>query len=132
MRPVEFAIVNHVPGVVQHFPQGFCALDREDGVDAIIKTIRESPDPVTVVAIGPVPNIAEALKRDPSIVHNARFVGMHGSIRLGYGGKPTPGRWTHLVGTFDGRDSYDRRDGSIDHRTDADQEENPFLGRFAN
>ena len=58
----------------------------EDGVQAIIDTIRGSADPVTLICIGPVPNIAEALKRAPDIAENARFVGMHGSIYKGYGG----------------------------------------------
>ncbi len=64
----------------------------EDGVGAIVRTIKESTEPVTLVAIGGVPTVAAALKRDPSIVRNARFVGMHGSIRKGYGGssKPVP------------------------------------------
>lgn len=62
----------------------------EDGVGAIVRTIRESSEPITIVAIGGVPNIAAALRRDPSIVNNARFVGMHGSIRVGYGGSSTP------------------------------------------
>jgi len=57
----------------------------EDGVDAIIQTIRSSADPVTLVAVGPVPNIAEALRRAPDIAGNSRFVGMHGSVRRGYG-----------------------------------------------
>jgi len=61
-----------------------------DGVQALIDTIRQSPDPVTLLCIGPVPNIAEALRRDPSIAHNARFVGMHGSIYRGYDGAPAP------------------------------------------
>lgn len=60
----------------------------EDGVDAIIKTIHASPDPVSLVCIGPVPNIAAALKRDPEIAKRARFVGMHGSVRRGYGNNP--------------------------------------------
>ncbi len=59
----------------------------QDGVQAIIETIMNSPEPVTLLCIGPVPNIAEALKREPRIVENARFVGMFGAIRRGYGGK---------------------------------------------
>jgi inosine-uridine nucleoside N-ribohydrolase len=59
----------------------------EDGVQAIIDTIKASPEPVTLFCIGPVPNIAEALRRDPRIVDNARFVGMHGSIYKGYAGE---------------------------------------------
>jgi len=33
-----------------------------------------------------VPNISVALQREPRIAERARFVGMHGSIRRGYGG----------------------------------------------
>ena len=57
-----------------------------DGVQAIIDTIMNSPVPVTVLAVGPLPNIREALKREPRIAEKARFVGMHGSVRVGYGG----------------------------------------------
>ena len=63
---------------------------RRDGVQALIDTIKQSPQPVTLICIGPVPNIAEALKRAPSIAENARFVGMHGSIYKGYDGAATP------------------------------------------
>ena len=57
-----------------------------DGVKAIVDTIMKSPKPMTVVAVGPLPNIAAALQREPRIANKARFVGMHGSIRKGYGG----------------------------------------------
>ena len=63
---------------------------RQDGVQAMIDAIHASADPVTVIAIGGVPTVAEALRRDPSIVNNARFVGMHGSIRRGYGDGSKP------------------------------------------
>ncbi|MFQ6035912.1 MAG: nucleoside hydrolase, partial [Sedimentisphaerales bacterium] len=58
----------------------------EDGVQAIIDTIMNSPQPIKVVAVGPLPNIAAALTREPRIAQKAEFVGMHGSIRKGYGG----------------------------------------------
>lgn len=61
-----------------------------DGIQAMIDIIRESPEPVTLLCIGPVPNIAEALKREPAIAANARFVGMHGSVFVGYEGETTP------------------------------------------
>ena len=63
---------------------------KPDGVQALIDTINESPTPVTLIGIGPVPNIAEALRRDPSIADNARFVGMQGSVFVGYDGAPEP------------------------------------------
>jgi inosine-uridine nucleoside N-ribohydrolase len=63
-----------------------------DGVGAMIDTIMASPEPVTVIAVGPVLNLRVALEREPRIAKRARFVGMHGSVRIGYGGsaKPTP------------------------------------------
>lgn len=59
----------------------------QDGVQAIIDTIMQSPEPVTLLCIGPLPNIAVALQREPRIAQRAKFVGMYGSVRLGYGGK---------------------------------------------
>ncbi|MCX7935635.1 MAG: nucleoside hydrolase [Planctomycetota bacterium] len=51
-----------------------------DGVSAIIQTIRESKEPITLICIGPVPNIRLALAKAPDIAQRARFVGMHGSF----------------------------------------------------
>ncbi len=58
----------------------------QDGVSAIIDTIMKSKELTTLICIGPVPNIAAALDRQPQIAHKARFVGMHGSVRKGYDG----------------------------------------------
>ncbi len=57
-----------------------------DGVRAIVDVIMGSDEPVTLIAIGPLPNIAAALESEPRIAEKARFVGMHGSVRRGYGG----------------------------------------------
>ena len=59
-----------------------------DGVGAICDTIINSTETVTVIAIGPLPNLAAALAREPRICERSRFVGMHGSIRRGYLGAP--------------------------------------------
>lgn len=61
-----------------------------DGVQALVDTIMASREPITVLAIGPVPTLAAALEREPRIAQKARFVGMHGSVRVGYGGSKTP------------------------------------------
>ena len=61
-----------------------------NGVQAIIDTIMQSPEPVTLIATGPMPNLAAALLREPRIAEHARFVGMQGSVRIGYGGRKTP------------------------------------------
>jgi len=62
----------------------------EDGVQALIDTIMKSRRKIKLVAVGPVPNVAAALEREPKIAKKAEFVGMHGSVRRGYGNNPTP------------------------------------------
>jgi inosine-uridine nucleoside N-ribohydrolase len=63
---------------------------RRDGVQAIIDTIHQAGEGVTVIEIAPMPNLAAAVRRDPEIAKLARFVGMQGSLRVGYGGSKTP------------------------------------------
>jgi inosine-uridine nucleoside N-ribohydrolase len=65
-------------------------LVRSDGAGAIVEVIMHSPQPVTLICIGPMPNVAAALEREPRIARRARFVGMDGSVRLGYGGAKSP------------------------------------------
>jgi len=62
----------------------------ENGLDALCSTIIESQDLITLIAIGPLGTVSGALKLNPNITENARFVGMHGSIRIGYKAAPTP------------------------------------------
>jgi inosine-uridine nucleoside N-ribohydrolase len=61
-----------------------------DGVQAIIDTVMKSRELMTIISIGPMPNVAAALRREPRIAGRARLVGMYGSIRKGYGGASTP------------------------------------------
>ena len=61
-----------------------------DGVQALIDTIHNAPEPITLLCLGPVPNIAEALQRDRSIADKARIVGMYGSVYEGYDGESKP------------------------------------------
>ncbi len=63
---------------------------RKDGVGALIDTIMNSKEKVTLIAIGPPVNLKAALEREPRIANRARFVGMFGSIRRGYDGKSSP------------------------------------------
>lgn len=65
----------------------------EDGVAALIDTIHAHPG-ITLICIGPVPNIKEALRRDPEIARKAHIVCTGGRIYRGFenGGMP-PGDW---------------------------------------
>ena len=60
----------------------------DDGVQAMIDTIMASDEQITLICIGPVPNMREALKRQPAIADRVRLVGMFGSIRRGHLGAP--------------------------------------------
>lgn len=61
----------------------------QDGVQALIDTIMGSREQVTLITIGPMPNIGAALEREPRIAERARLVGMDGSVRRGYDGSST-------------------------------------------
>jgi len=63
-----------------------------DGVGAICDVVLTHNDPVSIIAIGPLPNIAAALAREPDLNTTARFIGMHGSLRRGYLGAAKPMR----------------------------------------
>ncbi len=60
----------------------------QDGIGALIDLVQASKQPVTIVAIGPVPSLALALKRAPGIAAKCRLVGMYGSFDVGYGEGP--------------------------------------------
>lgn len=65
----------------------------DDGVQAMIDTIQAQAKlqkPVTLIAIGPLHTVFEALTRDPSLAAKTHFAGMHGSVRKGYDNNPTP------------------------------------------
>ena len=63
---------------------------RFDPAAAIVEAVNASDVPMTVCAVGPVDNVAEALRLDPFIATKARFVGMYGSIYVGYDGADEP------------------------------------------
>jgi inosine-uridine nucleoside N-ribohydrolase len=99
-RMLEVAGRSDIPmGIgIQQSPDGPCmrqydwvrdyALDQypgrvhANGVDALIRVIMDSPEPVTLIAIGPLINIAEALRRESRIAGRTRLVAMAGSIAL--------------------------------------------------
>ncbi|MEI8140066.1 MAG: nucleoside hydrolase [bacterium] len=57
-----------------------------NAAEAIVRTIMDSPEPVTVIAIAPLTNLGDALLLEPRIAQKARFVGMHGSIARNFDG----------------------------------------------
>ena len=53
---------------------------RMDGAAFLAETIMALRPPVSLVVIGPAPNIKAALDLEPRIAQRCRFIGMHGSI----------------------------------------------------
>jgi inosine-uridine nucleoside N-ribohydrolase len=62
----------------------------KDGVQALIDVVMASPEPMTLIAIGPPPNLKAALEREPRLAGKLRLAGMYGSLRVGYGDKAPP------------------------------------------
>jgi inosine-uridine nucleoside N-ribohydrolase len=60
----------------------------EDGVQALVDTVMNTPQPITIISIGPSTTVAAALERRPDIASRATFVGMQGAVRKGYDGGP--------------------------------------------
>lgn len=60
-----------------------------DAVDVIIEEVGASPEPLTVIALGPLTNVAAAIRRDPTAMRRAAaIVVMGGSLHAG--GNVTP------------------------------------------
>ena len=59
-------------------------LDPRHGVDLIIEAASAGPGPLTIVAVGPLTNVATALRRDPDLAGRVeRIAVMGGAIGLG-------------------------------------------------
>lgn len=59
--------------------------EKEDAVDFIIDTVKNNPDEVEIVAIGPATNIAKAIKKAPDTMKKVKRIWSMGSAGLGAG-----------------------------------------------
>ncbi|MBE9042965.1 nucleoside hydrolase [Pleurocapsales cyanobacterium LEGE 10410] len=69
-------------------PEEVPDVETENAVDLIIETVKDSPEPVAILATGPLTNIAEALRRDPSIIDNIEVVQIMGGAVFTEGNLP--------------------------------------------
>jgi inosine-uridine nucleoside N-ribohydrolase len=81
------------PWVANYSLSSYAGKIHQDGVAAIIKLLEESPQPVTIIAVGPPTTLAAVAQRRPDLLGKAYFVGMHGSVRKGYGNRPPAAEW---------------------------------------
>lgn len=82
-----------LPYVVDYALQSYPGTIHEDGAQALIDLVNASKEPITLITLGPVPNIKEALRRDPGIAKKMHYIGMQGSIDLGYDKGPPSAEW---------------------------------------
>jgi len=81
------SILEHQRAYIKDYDlEGYPGAIYEDGIGAMANTIMSSEEKVTLVCIGPLPNIAKLLEKEPRVVDNTRFVGMHGAVHKGYNG----------------------------------------------
>jgi len=59
-----------------------------DGVEALIRAAMDAPEPITLITIAPLTNIAEALRREPRLAARCRLVAMLGSVDAHHEGAP--------------------------------------------
>ena len=57
----------------------------QDAIDFILETVKQYPDEVEIVALGPATNIAKAIDRDPETMKKVRKIWSMGSAGLGAG-----------------------------------------------
>lgn len=67
------------------FPDPLQKPEKEHAVDAIIRLVSQYPNELTIVAIGPLTNVALALLRDPSIAKKIKEVYFMGGFYKFYG-----------------------------------------------
>ena len=84
----------------------------QDGVAAIIDLVDRSPQPVTIISIGPSHTLAAALDRRPEIARKARYVGMQGSVFHGYDGGPVSAEWNVVADVAAARKVLSRPGGT--------------------
>lgn len=64
---------------------------KQSGADFIIEQLKKYPNEVILITVGPVPNMADILDKDPGALKLAKHVySMFGSFYMGYSSSPIP------------------------------------------
>ena len=91
-NPDDFDLWPQAEWLAEYDLGSYAGAVERDGVEAMIRTIMDTPGQIDIIAIGPLTNLAAAISREPRILEKTRIVAMQGSIRRGYGGRRNPGR----------------------------------------
>jgi inosine-uridine nucleoside N-ribohydrolase len=96
--PVEVPAVTMPAGRLRVPLDRYRGRVHDDAAAAIVQTVNGTDEPVVIVAIGPMSNIADALRLDPSIADRASVIAMAGNLRGGLFGQPAGPQPEHNVG----------------------------------
>ena len=83
-----------------HWGRGFDEVQpqAQPAAEYIVETLNAAPGEITLLTVGPVTNVGDALEIDPDVLTNAkRVVSMYGSIRSGYDGGDAQREWNVLA-----------------------------------
>lgn len=71
---------------------------KQNAADFIIENLRKFPNEVILFTVGPVPNIADVIDKDPDALKLAKHIyAMFGSFYMGYGSTPVPSAEWNVV-----------------------------------
>ena len=71
---------------------------KKPAAEFIVETLRKYPHQVTIISVGPVTNLADAIDKDPEAWKLVKEVySMFGSFYMGYGGDPRPSAEWNVV-----------------------------------
>ena len=76
-----------------HWGEGFDKIkpSNRGAAEFIIEQLKKYPGEVILITVGPVPNMADLIEKDPSALKLAKHVySMFGSFYMGYGSSPIP------------------------------------------
>ncbi len=60
-------------------------VEDKDGIDFILETVRQYPDEIEIITLGPATNIAKAIQRDPDTMKKVKMIWSMGTAGLGTG-----------------------------------------------
>lgn len=64
---------------------------KQNAAEFIVEKLNQFPGEITLITLGPVPNISDALDKDPECLKRAKgVVSMFGSFYMGYNSTPVP------------------------------------------
>jgi len=102
--PIGMGIINDNKTVQTFFPwaedinlNSYKGMVYEDGIGKMAEIIQNSPEPVDIIAIGPMINFPTLIQRFPDVVNKSKIIAMAGSIYRGYSNSSIPSAEYNVV-----------------------------------